>query len=131
MNKPRKIEHFQGKPKNLYKAASRQELEKAAEKASYSPSDYHCPDENGRIRKRTKPNSRCPHVWTVRDGTIAVRNAIRAGRVSRQWTRDGYPRHIWHEAGGVWYEACTSDNQDGAYHGYPVEVQFLPVGLSR
>lgn len=59
-----------------------------------------------------------------------MRAAIRAGRVSRQWI-NGFPRHLWHREGDVWYEACTNTGTAGTYHAYPVEIFSLPAGLDR
>lgn len=131
MKTPKKLEHFLGKPKSLDRLHSNREREKAAEGVRYKPSPYHCPDQDGRIRYRTKPASPCPDNWTTEDATNAIKEAIRNGLVSKQWTRDGYPRHVWHDAGGLWYEACTSDNAGGTYHGYPVESRALPNGLGQ
>lgn len=129
LKKPAKIAEIVGKPRSLEKSVDVLALEKIAQAATYHPSTYHCPDTDGRVRVRTKPASRCPQEWSLREATNAVRDAIKAGKVSRQRTSDGFPRHIWHNAGGLWYEACTSDNAGGIYHGYPVETRALPSGL--
>lgn len=130
MKKPGKFDHFSGKPRSLDRNSSRAKLVQAAEKIGYSPSPYHCPDENGKIRRRTKPASQCPRVWTNQEALNAIREAIIKQRISAQWTKDGrFPRKVWHDEGGIWYEACTQDSAEGVYHGYNIDARTLPLGL--
>jgi hypothetical protein len=132
LKKPEKIRNFVGKPRVLDSGRDRSRLENAAGASSYDPSPYHCPDDRGKLRLRTKPASPCPTQWSIKDATRAIKTAIINGYVSKQWTSDGsFPRHVWHDAGGVWYEACTSDNAEGRYHGYPVDARTVPYGLVR
>jgi hypothetical protein len=72
----------------------------------------------------------CPRDWTIQQAIVAVRVAIRARRVSKRWI-NGFPRHIWHKEGDVWYEACTGTGTAGTYHAYPIEIVGLPAGLHQ
>jgi hypothetical protein len=130
MKRPKKrAERFAGKGKVLMKSASAEEIEAAAVGARYAPSDYHC-KENGRLRRRVKPATPCPRDFTLQEAGNAIRAAIRARRVSREWI-NGFPRHLWHKEGDQWYEACTNVGTAGTYHAYPIEVLSLPLGLQR
>jgi hypothetical protein len=111
------------------KSATAEEIEAAAVGAKYAPSDYHC-KENGVLRRRVKPATPCPRDFTLQQAGNAIRAAIRARRVSRDWI-NGFPRRLWHKEGDQWYEACTNTGTAGTYHAYPVEVVSLPPGLQR
>jgi hypothetical protein len=130
MKRPkRRGARYPNKPKFLDKTSPAERLEAAAVKVIYTPSDYHCPLANGRPPKgRAKPAMHCPREWTVGQALIALRTAIRARLVSRQWHED-FPRHVWHREGDVWYEACTNVGTIGTYHAYPIEEAGLPPDL--
>jgi len=123
--------NYPSKPKFLDISSPQDRLENAAVNACYERSLYHCRSTNGQPPvRRAKPASHCPDGWTDRQALIRLREAIRARRVSRQWVA-GYPRHVWHKEGDLWYEACTSIGTAGLYHAYPIEVSGLPPGLDR
>jgi len=128
MKKPRRIV-FIGKPKVVLRAPSRERLEKAAEKARYVESDYHCPDKNGRTRRRIgKPATICPLGWDRGTATIALRQAILSGWVSDAWI-DEWPLHVWHRSGDTYFEAKTGKGTAGEYHAYPINPEGIPAGL--
>jgi hypothetical protein len=130
MKRPRqRAERFLGKQKALMKSVSTEELDAAANGARYAPSDYHC-KENGRLRRRVKPQTPCPRDFTLQEAGDALRASIRARRVSRDWI-NGFPRRVWYKQGDQWYEACTNTGTAGTYHAYPIEVVGLPPGLQR
>ena len=129
LKRPTKQRLHKQKPKSLAKGYSVAFLEEVAAKASYEDSAYHCYGSKGQKPvRRLKPSTPCPREWTLRQGLNAVRQAIRAGRVSAKWA-GGFPRYIWHKEGDVWYEGQTKDSSPGKYHGYPQEV--LPIGLQE
>jgi len=120
---------YPNKPKALDTNSPQDQLELAAVNAVYTPSDYHCRGPKGQApKRRAKPTMHCPRQWTIQEAMVALRGAIRAHRVSRRWI-GGFPRHVWHKEGEVWYEARTSDGTPGHYHAYPIEVTALPAGL--
>jgi hypothetical protein len=129
MKRPKKRDGFAGKLKVLAKYASAEMIEAAAVEAKYAPSNYHC-KENGRLLRRVKPATPCPRNFTLQEAGNAIRAAIRARRVSRDWV-NGFPRRLWHKEGDQWYEACTNVGTAGTYHAYPIEVLSLPPGLQR
>lgn len=132
MKRPRQESKLPYKAKSINKSVSPELLELVATRARYVPSDYHCWGPNGqRPARRIKPATHCPRDWTVRQGLNAVRQAIRAGQVSKAWLEAGFPRHIWHREGDIWYEARTTDGAPGEYHGYPIEASALPAGIIR
>jgi len=121
---------YPNKPKYLDKAQDPIRLENAAVNAKYEPSQYHCPLPDGRPPLgRAKPASHCPDGWTSERALVCIRQAIRAGRVSRQWVGD-FPRHVWHSEARVWYEACTTNGTPGVYHAYQIEIVGVPPGLT-
>jgi hypothetical protein len=122
-------ERFVGKQKVLMKSASPEEIEAAAVGARYAPSDYHC-KEDGRLRRRLRPATPCPRIFTLQEAGNAIRAAIRARRVSRNWV-NGFPRRLWHKEGDQWYEASTNVGTAGTYHAYPIDAFSLPPGLQR
>lgn len=130
MKRPgRRSERFPSKMRFLAKTVAADKLEKAAVAAVYAPSPYHC-KENGRLRRRVKPATPCPRVFTFQEAGNAIRAAIRSRQVSVDWIGD-FPRQIWHQEGEVWYEACTGTGTAGTYHAYPIEVTGLPAGLQK
>jgi hypothetical protein len=127
----RKQIRYPNKPKGLDFEHSKEELEEAAVKARYLPSDYHCKQSKGQPpKRRARPAMLCPRDWTIQQAVVAIRTAIRARRVSRRWV-NGFPRHIWHKEGDVWYEARTAMGTAGTYHAYPIEIAGLPAGLEQ
>lgn len=104
-------------------------LEAAAMGAKYAPSPYHC-KENGRLRRRVKPATPCPRLFTLQEAGNAIRAAIRNRHVSSDWI-NGFPRRLWHKEGDQWYEACTGTGTAGTYHAYPIEGAGLPAGLQQ
>jgi hypothetical protein len=116
------------KPKALDTSATPDQLNAAADDATYSPSPYHCPDSKGRLASRIKPAMRCAEGWSNRNALNTLRDGIRAGRVSRGWI-GRFPRYVWHRAGDIWYEAQTNTGTAGQYHAYPIEDSGVPLGL--
>lgn len=129
MRRPKARNPNPDKPRILAKIVPAEELEAAAAKALYAPSDYHCRID-GRLRRRPKPATPCPRDFTLQEAGDALRAAIRARRISRQWI-NGFPRHIWHKIGDIWYEAATGTGTAGTYHAYPIEVSGLPPELQN
>ena len=130
LKRPPKDIHYPSKPKLLDRHSTAATRSLLAEKVSYEASPYHCPDpKTGRTKFRFKPTMRCPRDWSTQAALNAVRDAIRAGRMSRQKTKAGFPRHLWHQEGDIWYEAHTEEGNPGVYHGYPIEASALPPGL--
>ena len=128
MKRPKSREiKFPQKQRILKKNVTKEELEAAAKAAMYAPSNYHCKID-GKLARRVKPATPCPRDFTFQQAGDAIRAAIKAGRVSRQWI-DGFPKHLWHKEGEVWYEACTTAGTVGTYHAYPIDVSGLPAGL--
>ena len=131
MKRPkRRDERFPNKRKLLANNVSQDMLEAAATAAKYAPSPYHC-KENGRLRRRVKPATPCPRVFSLQEAGNAIRRAIRSRRVSRDWI-NGFPRRLWHKEGDQWYEASTNAGTAGTagtYHVYPLDPAGLPAGL--
>jgi hypothetical protein len=126
---PRRVSvSYPNKSKALDTSATPAQLNRAAEKATYSPSPYHCPDRKGRLTSRAKPAMPCAENWSDQQALNALREAIRAGRISKAWVGE-FPRYVWHRAGGIWYEAQTNTGTAGRYHAYPVEESGVPLGL--
>jgi hypothetical protein len=72
----------------------------------------------------------CGGNWSEQQALNALRQAIREGRVSKAWL-GGFPRYVWHKAGGTWYEAQTNTGTAGTYHAYPIDVFGVPLGLIK
>src|SRR5690606_9826605 len=98
-------------------------LREAATTAWYGGSAYHRPagSKMGPPAARRHPHaSKCDPRWTKDMATQALREAIRAGRVSMAW--DGtFPRYAWHQEDAALYEARLTNSQSGEYHAYPLE----------
>jgi hypothetical protein len=98
-------------------------LRHAAENARYVGSPYHRPPGSpmGQAVSRRYPHaSKCAPDWTLVSATGALREAIRAGRVSAAW-QGRFPKHVWHLREDVLYECRLSNRELGEYHGYPLE----------
>lgn len=57
-----------------------------------------------------------------------LRQGILAGAVGTPWEA-GFPRYVWVQAEGVWYEGRLVNREQGTYKGYAVESFELPEGL--
>lgn len=131
MKVPRRANvNYPNKPKALDVETKAEELNGAAERASYSPSPYHCLDSKGRFAGRAKPAMRCEGGWPLQQVLNVLRQAIRMRHVSKAWV-NGFPRYVWHRAGEVWYEAQTNPGTSGVYHAYPIEDDGVPRGLRK
>ena len=129
MKRPKSREvKFPRKQRILRKNVTKEELEAAALKVNYRPSEYHCKID-GKLARRVKPATPCPREFTFQEAGDAIRAAIRAGRVSRKWI-EGFPKQVWHKEGNIWYEACTEVGTLGTYHAYPLEISEVPLGLT-
>jgi hypothetical protein len=64
--------------------------------------------------------SKCPPHWDQPSATRALRESLRAGRVSTDWYGN-FPRFVWHLEGETLYEARLSNRELGEYHAYPLE----------
>ncbi len=119
-----------GKPRKLHPSPDPALLARAADQAVYmNHGDYHCFTDRGQPpASRAKPASRCPRRWVAAAATAAIRESIRAGRVSETWEED-FPRHVWHVDGQVVYEARHTRGPSGSYHAYPIERADAPRGL--
>lgn len=128
MRKPKAIV-FIGRPKVAMRIPARDALERAASRATYLASEYHCPSKSGRTKKRVgRPATVCPPGWDNQSATNALREAIRRGRISEAWLGE-VPRHVWHKAGDVYYEARTEKGTEGQYHAYPINPEGVPTGI--
>jgi hypothetical protein len=101
-------------------------LKRAAATALYAGSPYHrvtgSPMGGVPAGRRWPHASKCPPIWDERSATQALREAIRAGRVSADWDEDSnFPRLVWHLDGETLYEARLSNKELGEYHAYPLE----------
>jgi hypothetical protein len=95
----------------------------AAQVAEYIGSPYHrmAGSPMGlRSERRWPLASKCPAFWDRAAATRALREGLRAGRVSAQW-EGNFPRFIWHLQEETLYEARLSNKELGGYHGYPLE----------
>lgn len=57
-----------------------------------------------------------------------LQKAIGDGRVGAPWEGD-FPRYVWVERGGTWYEARLVNRDQGTYKGYAITDRELPEGL--
>jgi hypothetical protein len=101
-------------------------LKNAAETVQYRGSPYHRvagSTMGGHSTSRRWPHaSKCPPTWDRQSATRALREAIRAVRVSADWDEgSNFPKFIWHLEGETLYEARLSNRELGEYHAYPLE----------
>lgn len=74
------------------------------------------------VGRRWPHASKCPAEWDRQSATRALREAIRAVRVSADWDEGSdFPKFIWHLEGETLYEARLSNRELGEYHAYPLE----------
>ncbi len=99
-------------------------LHTASQVAEYISSPYHRAAgsrmEGPTTGRRWPHASKCPPNWDRRAATRALREGLRAGRVSAQWVGN-YPKFVWHLEGETLYEARLSNTERGEYHAYPLE----------
>jgi hypothetical protein len=60
--------------------------------------------------------------------TLWLRSAVAAGRVGAPWEGD-FPRYVWAEREGRWYEGRLVNREQGTYKGYEIKKAELPKGL--
>jgi hypothetical protein len=105
------------------RAAAVPALQRAAERAEYRSSPYHRTAGSPMgtpVARRWPHASKCPPIWDRQSATRALREGLRAGRVSAAW-EGGFPKHVWHLDGETLYEARLSNRELGEYHAYPLE----------
>ncbi len=127
MRRPKRVLKSADKQRILAKNVPAEQIEAAANSALYALSPYHC-KVAGIIVRRSKPATLCKRDFTFQEAGDAIRAAIRGRRVSRSWI-NGFPRHIWHKIGEVWYEGHTEAGTAGTYHAYPIDKSGLPPEL--
>jgi hypothetical protein len=101
-------------------------LKRAAAIVEYRSSPYHRvtgASMGGPPAGRRWPHaSKCPPEWDRQSATRALREAIRAVRVSADWDEgSNFPKFIWHLEEETLYEARLSNRELGEYHAYPLE----------
>jgi hypothetical protein len=107
-------------------ASAQTALRLAAQTAVYQSSPYHrvAASKMGALTatRRWPHASKCPPHWDRSSATRALREAIRAGRISAQWNGN-FPRFVWHldQETETLYEARLSNRVLGEYHAYPLE----------
>jgi len=110
-------------------------LKRAAETVEYRSSPYHrisgSPMGGVSAGRRWPHASKCPPTWDLPSATRALREAIRAVRVSAGWDEgSNFPKFIWHLDSETLYEARLSNRELGEYHAYPLEDRReWPVGV--
>jgi hypothetical protein len=72
------------------------------------------------VGRRWPHASKCPPIWDRASATRALREGLRAGRVSADWD-GGFPKFVWHLEDETLYEARLSNRELGEYHAYPLE----------
>lgn len=120
--KKRELLVLTGSNQNVYMP----KLKEAGQRAVYAGSPYHraaMSSLGGAPTARRWPHaSKCPPVWNQGSTTHALREYIRAGRVSADWDEEAtFPRLVWHKDGETLYEARLSNRELGEYHAYPLE----------
>jgi len=133
--RPKKRDHqlHEGRRRGAFKGIVQgsPKLQRAADAATYSASRYHCPNAVGQVEFRIKPNTPCKKRWSARQARSKIQLSILNGVCSDAFTKDGFPRRVWHHdlEEDQWYEARTEDRQAGEYHGYPVRERTIPQEL--
>ena len=107
------------------------DLDKLAERVTYVGSAEHktYPSAAGRPRPRADATKCDPGLH----GDFAMltewlRNGIRKGCIAPPWEGD-FPRYVWTEVDGRWYEGRLVNSGQGAYKGWEIPVSQLPEGL--
>jgi hypothetical protein len=130
--KPRRQPSPVRRVKVLMQDPPEQALLDAAEAARYVSSPYHRRPGSPMgtpIRRPYPHSSTCPTSWDLIAATRALKDAMRAGRVSADW-RGGFPQSVWYRDGETLYEAVLSNRTSGEYHAYPLESRDeWPKGL--
>ena len=117
------------KPHSLDKSIEKLELTKLAASAKYIGSTAHKNGKNPLVLDQWKisprPNaSICPaHIRDKKIVTDWLQEAIKKGAVSAGAGR------VWYIGDDGIFEAITSGNKE--YHGYPIELEELPKGVSE
>ena len=102
-----------------------------ARRATYVGSAEHktYPSPAGQPRPRADASKCDPKLHgNFAELTQWLREGIRAGTVGAPWEGD-FPRHVWCEKDGVWYEGRLVNREQGTYKGYELKPSELPLGL--
>lgn len=117
------------KPHNLDKGIEPSELIKLADSAQYIGSAAHKSGKNPLVLDQWKTTPRpnasiCPpHIRDKKVVTNWLQDAIKRGAVSAGAGR------VWYIGDEGIFEAIASGNKE--YHGYPIEIDELPNGVSE
>lgn len=107
------------------------DLDALASRATYvgSPEHKSSPSFAGHPKPRSTA-AICDPSLAKSQGLITewVREAIRRGNVGAHWEGD-FPRYVWHEVDGVYYEGRLVNREQGQYKGYPLYPHERPEGL--
>lgn len=102
-----------------------------AERATYGGSPKHkdLPSFAGQVPRPRIDASICPRELTRDRERVErwLREAIRRGNAG-SWEGE-FPSPVWHQEGGVTYEAHLTRPNVGEYHGYPLEPDEFVEGL--
>lgn len=61
--------------------------------------------------------------------TSWLKTAIVAGRVSEDWSSAGFPKYVWVEEAGAYYQARLVNAEQGTYKGWEIDPSELPKEL--
>jgi hypothetical protein len=104
-------------------------LGELAAKVTYvgSPEHKTGPSFAGRLAPRATASICPPELANQREVVESwLKDAILAGTFSEEFT-GSFPRYVWHKLNGRFYEARLTNKANGAYKGYPIEEEQIPL----
>lgn len=104
------------------------DLEALAASVEYVGSIEHknYPSFAGPPRLRADASPCDPELGDERELTSWIQDAIRSNFFSEE-TQGGFPKYVWCERDGIWYEARIVNRDQGQYKGYPISASERPI----
>ncbi|MCW2754805.1 MAG: hypothetical protein JWQ32_2216 [Marmoricola sp.] len=106
------------------------DLQALADGAVYTPSadhkDHWMDGLQPRLRSDATP---CPRSVTKEQAEVWLKEAMAAGNIGEPWDGQSYPRMVWASVGDCTFEARLSNDEQGWYHGYPIDESERPKWL--
>jgi hypothetical protein len=105
-------------------------LDELASRVRYVGSSEHksFPSFAGPPKMRADATKCDPHLTDPEEITAWLRGGVEAGHIGAPWEGD-FPRYVWAQVQGIYYEARLVNRGSGGYKGWSVEASEFPKAI--